>query len=421
MEKKFRAIHLLSGIDSERVRRSVSDVSFLQNFGIEYRQIHNDLYDQLPPKETCLRPHAVSVDPGGKETKYGFEWNLTPRSYGCYLAHKNGVLENFSDDLDGLLIFECDAVCCVDLDEFYERLCRLDYLCKKYREIFVATLGHRHNGLTFEKIEELDVVQYFIESHAYYVPIGSRGELFDIFRTRPWDTIDVFINHWCTILHLKVALFNDRPIWTQAFGTSYLQGDYKDAEDHYKRARYRLGKGEKVNFYPIDLCAARKIVPILIKEFNPKSVLDLGCNNGYWLAEFEKAGVSDVMGVDCEDMISELVINKESFRVFDLALELNLGRKYDMVLCLEVAEHLKEDHAEMLVRNICKHGNLVVFSAAIPGQGGYNHVNEKPIAYWVAMFSRWTYTADERFRGKITDNVSGWYKNNTVVYRGEYV
>lgn len=238
MSKKFKAIHLLSGMDEERVRRSIKDVSDLQNFGIEYRQIYNELYKELPPKETCLRPYAISMSPGGFESKYGFQWNLTPGSYGCYLAHKNGILENFDDNLDGLLVFECDAVCCLPLDEFYTRFCRLDDLCKKYKDIFISTFGHRHNGMVLERIEELQIVQYFIESHAYFIPINSREIFFEIFRTKPWDTVDLFINHWCSVDHLKIAMFNDRPLWTQADGVSYIQGTFKDAEDHYRRLRY---------------------------------------------------------------------------------------------------------------------------------------------------------------------------------------
>ncbi len=240
MNKKFKAIHLLSGMNERRVIRSIEEVSQLQRFGIEYKQIHNELYEELPPKETCLRPHAISAQPGGMYTKYGFEWNLTPRSYGCYLAHKNGILENFDNNLNGLLVFECDAVCCIPLDEFYIRLCRADELCEKHGDIFVLTFGFRFNGWTLEKIEELEIVSYFLGTHSYFIPRTSREAIFELFRTKPWDSADLFFTHHCTMDHLKIAIFDDRPIWVQADGISYLQGKFQDSENHFRRIRYPL-------------------------------------------------------------------------------------------------------------------------------------------------------------------------------------
>ncbi len=173
-----------------------------------------------------------------------------------------------------------------------------------------------------------------------------------------------------------------------------------------------------MEFHPRDLTinAARKIVPLLMTEFKPKSVLDLGCNIGCWLAEFEKVGILDVMGVDGDNMIPELLISREKFLVFDLTSELSLKRTYDMVLCLEVAEHIVENQSEKLMRNICRHGDLVIFSAALPGQGGHKHLNEQPIKYWMERFTAFGYIASEEFRERIPKDVSEWYRNNLVVY-----
>lgn len=173
-----------------------------------------------------------------------------------------------------------------------------------------------------------------------------------------------------------------------------------------------------MNFHPVSpyINDAEKVVPLLVSTFNPNSVLDLGCNTGCWLAEFRKAGVSDIMGIDGDNMIPELMIDREKFKVFDLSTELSLERMYDMILCLEVAEHIVESRSEILIRNICRHGNLIVFSAAIPGQGGYSHFNEQPIKYWVERFSTYGYVADEEFRKKISKDVSEWYRNNLVIY-----
>jgi hypothetical protein len=238
MDRKFRAIHLLSGTDEERVNRSIGDVSRLQEFGIEYKQIHNDLYTELPPKETCMRPSFVSLDPGRVDMGRGDGWNLTPRHYGCFKAHHDGVLENFDESLSGLLVFECDAVCAMSLGEFYSRLCRADDICRKYRNIMVLQLGFRHASHILEKIEELDIIDQFIGTHAYFVPESSRELFCEYLRVKPWDAMDMFYTHYFVTNHLKMAVFNDRPIWNQADGPSYIQPWVSSSEGTYKNWRY---------------------------------------------------------------------------------------------------------------------------------------------------------------------------------------
>jgi len=87
-------------------------------------------------------------------------------------------------------------------------------------------------------------------------------------------------------------------------------------------------------------------------------------------------------------MRKHLQIPVQKFVVKNLGSELNLLRKYDLVLCLEVAEHLSPLFAGRLVDNICNHTDTVFFSAATPGQGGYNHLNEQPHSYWVEKFEK---------------------------------
>lgn len=140
-----------------------------------------------------------------------------------------------------------------------------------------------------------------------------------------------------------------------------------------------------MNFHPIENSSdtAEIIVPILMDWYRPKSVLDLGCNTGQWLRQFK--GI-EIMGVDGENMISGLVISEGGFICADLTKQLDFERKYDLVLCLEVAEHLGEQYADILVDNACRHSDIVFWSAATPGQGGYHHVNEQPHEYWIEKF-----------------------------------
>ena len=109
------------------------------------------------------------------------------------------------------------------------------------------------------------------------------------------------------------------------------------------------------------------------------SVLDIGCGRGTWLAQWKTLGVTDILGVDGSYVSAEsLVIPPANFRAADLCRPLELGRRFDLVQSLEVAEHLPAAAADTLVSTLTRHGDIVLFSAARPGQGGESHLNEQP-------------------------------------------
>lgn len=163
---------------------------------------------------------------------------------------------------------------------------------------------------------------------------------------------------------------------------------------------------------------AEQIVPFLIKIFNPSSVADIGCGLGHFLKAFIDAGIKDVTGVEGPWLDeSKLVIGKELVLIRDLEKSLDLQRRYDLVLCLEVAEHLREESAEQLVEVLTSHSNVVIFSAAIPGQGGQNHVNEQWIGYWESLFIKHEYKMYDIIRPYIWNmpEIFWWYRQNIVV------
>lgn len=152
-----------------------------------------------------------------------------------------------------------------------------------------------------------------------------------------------------------------------------------------------------MNFHPKEnsIDTANICVPLLIDMYNPKSVLDLGCNIGTWLKAFEVNGVTDVVGVDGLNMVDDFLVFKSKFIAHDLTTHLYLKRKFDIVLCLEVAEHLDERYSEVLIDNAVNHSDLVIWSAAPIGQGGYNHVNEQLGEYWIQKFEKRGYSAKD--------------------------
>jgi len=164
--------------------------------------------------------------------------------------------------------------------------------------------------------------------------------------------------------------------------------------------------------------APRAVVPIVMDLCRPKSVLDVGCGTGTWLKAFVENGVTDYYGVDGSDVaLSKLHILPEKFLKIDLSRPFDLRRKFDLAVCLEVAEHLPENAADGLVASLVNHADTILFSAAIPGQGGQRHLNEQWPEYWEEKFSRRGYYFHDIIRQQIWNNesVDWWYKQNMFI------
>ena len=148
-------------------------------------------------------------------------------------------------------------------------------------------------------------------------------------------------------------------------------------------------------------------------------MLDVGCGVGVWVNEWSSAGVSDVLGIDGNYVDrTALRIPLDKFAPVDLKQSFSLGRKFDLVQTLEVAEHLDEACADTFVESLARHGETILFSAAIPGQGGTHHVNEQWPSYWAEKFARVGYTAYDIIRPQIwTDpQILAFYRQNILIF-----
>src|SRR5579871_6474765 len=142
--------------------------------------------------------------------------------------------------------------------------------------------------------------------------------------------------------------------------------------------------------------------PLIFEGRLPKSLLDVGCGTGTWLRTAIDAGVGDVFGVDGVMVKPEnLQVEKKLFLHQDLTKKWNLNRKFEVVLCLEVAEHLEEGYAANLVDAITVHASQVIFGAACPGQTGQHHVNCQWPEYWQRLFNERGYVCSDDVRWRI--------------------
>ncbi len=170
--------------------------------------------------------------------------------------------------------------------------------------------------------------------------------------------------------------------------------------------------------------AAERVVPLVLEAWPARSVVDVGCGTADWLAVFAARGVVEILGLDGEYVDQRrLAIAPDRFRAANLGRGLpEIGRKYDLAVSVEVAEHLPPERADSFVAELAGLSDAVLFSAAIPYQGGAGHVNEQWPAYWAERFARHGFFPRDVFRRRLWDDpdVAFWYAQNLLLYvKGE--
>ncbi|MCP2669694.1 GtrA family protein [Maricaulaceae bacterium EIL42A08] len=216
------------------------------------------------------------------------------------------------------------------------------------------------------------------------------------------------------VLTLPVANFISFKLW--AFATTEPDIDTNQAE-HAMSHIY-----DDTFFTYIEqgsFRSAREVVLIMVEALSPASVVDVGCGRGAWAKVWGEEGVAEVHGVDGDYVDTEkLHISPSFFNKRDLANPFDLGRCFDLVATLEVAEHLPPDASAGFVESLVRHGDRVLFSAAPPGQGGERHINERPLEYWRARFAEHGYRPFDFLRPRIQRNerIEPWYRYNSVLY-----
>lgn len=165
--------------------------------------------------------------------------------------------------------------------------------------------------------------------------------------------------------------------------------------------------------------SADTVTSLIAPLFGIRSVLDVGCAAGTWLAAWQRH-VTDVHGVDGEYVDrNELKISESDFTPVNLNQRFGLGRCFDLVQSLEVAEHIEPAASAGFVESITRHAaRFVLFSAAPPGQGGEHHINEQDYDYWRKLFAEQGFVACDCVRPLIQNDrkISYWYRYNTLLY-----
>jgi hypothetical protein len=175
------------------------------------------------------------------------------------------------------------------------------------------------------------------------------------------------------------------------------------------------------NRYANTVHSAQTVLGILLERLPAvRSAVDIGCGVGTWLSVLRDQGVEEVQGVDGSWVDQNLLaIPRECFKQVDLSSSaIELPRRYDLAISLEVAEHLPPARAGEFVSSLAAMSDYVLFSAATPLQGGVNHFNEQWQHYWVDLFDARGYVVHDFIRQRIWNDarMPFWYRQNILFF-----
>lgn len=165
--------------------------------------------------------------------------------------------------------------------------------------------------------------------------------------------------------------------------------------------------------------SAKEILPLVLRLVQPMSVVDVGCGIGSWLSVCMELFIDDVIGIDGSYINkSMLLIPEDKFITADLREPLMIGRTFDLVISMEVAEHIPKEYENIFIDSLVRLGSVILFSADIPHGGGVGHVNEQWQDYWTDLFLKRQYVVIDCVRPTIWDNenVMWWYRQNTLLF-----
>jgi 2-polyprenyl-3-methyl-5-hydroxy-6-metoxy-1,4-benzoquinol methylase len=153
-----------------------------------------------------------------------------------------------------------------------------------------------------------------------------------------------------------------------------------------------------------------KVLSIVLDHFRPSSVLDVGCGTGRSLEYFLEQKINAI-GIENSATAISLSPVKNHILKYNLNKEVHLNRMFDLIWCFEVIEHIHPDYERNFLNTLINHSNVIILSAARPGQGGHGHFNEQEPEYWISKFSKYGYQYDADFSERIRSTMETHAEN----------
>jgi len=201
----------------------------------------------------------------------------------------------------------------------------------------------------------------------------------------------------------------------QACGAQYDK-IFRQLDDLNRKGWYQV---DKINFYEIEREEgpfATRLAKWIDDTYEPLEVLDIGCGPGIYVRALIDQGINAI-GIDIDPRIkNKEYIYQES--VFETK------RKSELVICLEVAEHIAAIDSDALISsvvNCLKPGARLIWSAAKPGQGGVGHINCRPKEFWENKFLKAGLIRNETVETLMIDHIKngyhmGWFIQNAMIF-----
>jgi SAM-dependent methyltransferase len=235
-----------------------------------------------------------------------------------------------------------------------------------------------------------------------YLGVAFRRMIHKIFTKLRNDGVtgllDTGITRFC---HSRLAF--------QLYRAGILSHDTVYRTDYYTE-RDRAGTSEDADQF------ARAV----LTRYEPENVIELGCGTGTLLYPYRERGI-EVHGVDLSETAQRISnLPASQFELHDLTEPYSTDKMYDLVLCIEVLEHIPADAADTIVNSICGTGDVAIVTAAPPGQGGTHHVNEQPQEYWIEKFEqhgmRYNQSQSDWFTNELDLSELSWVQRNILVF-----
>lgn len=141
----------------------------------------------------------------------------------------------------------------------------------------------------------------------------------------------------------------------------------------------------------------------IVSDLKPRTVLDAGCAMGFLVETLRERGV-EAYGVDISNYAIGNVHESVGPYCWVGSITEEFPQKYDLIVVIEVLEHLLEDDAKKVADNFSQHGGDVLFSSTPFDIEEKTHVNVQEPDYWISLFSEYGYYRDTEYDASyITD------------------
>lgn len=227
---------------------------------------------------------------------------------------------------------------------------------------------------------------------------------------KEWKSI--FLDNIILSKHTQISSSNQPQVLLSNKSNSISEDKLEEASSHMINAAGAFDAEFHIQNLYLDLPAYH----FIYDRYKPVDVLDLGCGIGGYIQSYQKWGADYVFGVEGFDPKEDFLV-PDHFLQFDLTKPLDLGKTFDLVLCVEVIEHIESHESDNLLKSIASHARkVVVFSAGRPGQPGIGHVNCQPISFWIDKWRMLGWEPDP-FISSVTRALATyhWFRRNLIV------